>query len=45
MSFLILGLGAENPVRIDDGEPITTSFPNFEPLMDALGANLKRDNH
>ena len=45
MSFLILGLGAENPVRIDDGGPITTSFPNFETLMDALGANLTRDNH
>ncbi len=45
MSFLVLGFGAENPVRIDDGGPIATSFPNFEPLMAALGANLTRNDH
>jgi len=45
MSFLILGMGSEKPVRIDDGGPIVTSFPNFEPLMTALGAKLTRDNH
>ena len=45
MSFLILGMGSEKPVRIDDGGPIVTSFPNFEPLMIALGAKLTRDNH
>ena len=45
MSFLILGMGSEKPVRIDDGGPIVTSFPNFEPLMSALGAKLTRDNH
>ncbi|MFZ8875292.1 MAG: 3-phosphoshikimate 1-carboxyvinyltransferase [Paracoccaceae bacterium] len=45
MSFLILGMGSEKPVRIDDGGPIVTSFPNFEPLMTTLGAKLTRDNH
>ena len=45
MSFLILGMGSEKPVHIDDGGPIVTSFPNFEPLMNALGAKLTRDNH
>jgi len=45
MSFLILGMGSEKPVHIDDGGPIVTSFPNFEPLMTALGAKLTRDNH
>ena len=45
MSFLILGMGSEKPVRIDDGGPIVTSFPNFEPLMTALGAKLTRDNY
>lgn len=45
MSFLILGMGSEKPVHIDDGGPIVTSFPNFEPLMSALGAKLTRDNH
>jgi 3-phosphoshikimate 1-carboxyvinyltransferase len=45
MSFLILGMGSEKPVRIDDGGPIVTSFPNFESLMTTLGAKLTRDNH
>ena len=45
MSFLILGMGSEKPVRIDDGGPIVTSFPNFESLMTALGAKLTRANH
>ncbi|MEQ8390918.1 MAG: 3-phosphoshikimate 1-carboxyvinyltransferase [Thalassospira sp.] len=38
MSFLILGLGAENPVAVDDANPIATSFPNFEKLMGDMGA-------
>ena len=45
MSFLTLGMGSEKPVHIDDGGPIVTSFPNFEPLMSALGAKLTRDNY
>ena len=45
MSFLTLGMGSEKRVHIDDGGPIVTSFPNFEPLMSALGAKLTRDNH
>lgn len=40
MSFLILGLGADTPVEIDDGSMIATSFPNFVPMMQGLGANL-----
>ena len=43
MSFLILGMGARKPVRVDDAGPIATSFPIFEPLMAALGAQLVRD--
>jgi 3-phosphoshikimate 1-carboxyvinyltransferase len=42
MSFLILGLGAQRPVTIDDGAPIATSFPNFMPLMSGLGARFAR---
>ncbi|WP_187429417.1 3-phosphoshikimate 1-carboxyvinyltransferase [Roseobacter fucihabitans] len=42
MSFLILGMAAQNPVSVDDGGPIATSFPIFEPLMTALGAQLER---
>ncbi|MDO5706905.1 MAG: 3-phosphoshikimate 1-carboxyvinyltransferase, partial [Paracoccus sp. (in: a-proteobacteria)] len=40
MSFLVLGLAAQTPVSVDDGSPIETSFPDFRPLMQALGANL-----
>lgn len=42
MSFLILGMAAQNAVSVDDGGPIATSFPIFEPLMGALGAQLQR---
>ena len=38
MAFLVLGLGARGPVRIDDARPIATSFPGFVPLMQQLGA-------
>ncbi|KIN73583.1 3-phosphoshikimate 1-carboxyvinyltransferase [Sulfitobacter guttiformis] len=43
MSFLIMGMAANAPVRVDDGGPIATSFPIFEPLMTALGAQVSRD--
>lgn len=43
MSFLCCGLAAQTPVSVDDGGPIATSFPIFEPLMTALGATLTRD--
>jgi 3-phosphoshikimate 1-carboxyvinyltransferase len=42
MSFLILGMVAQNPVQVDDGGPIATSFPIFEPLMASLGAQVER---
>ena len=42
MSFLCLGMGAQNPVAVDDAGPIATSFPIFDPLMSALGARLER---
>ncbi len=40
MSFLILGMAANAPVSVDDGGPIATSFPIFEPLMARLGAKI-----
>lgn len=43
MSFMILGMAATHPVSIDDGGPIATSFPVFEPLMAGLGASITRD--
>ena len=40
MSFLILGLVCDAGVGVDDARPIDTSFPGFEALMTALGAQL-----
>ncbi|WP_300070938.1 3-phosphoshikimate 1-carboxyvinyltransferase [uncultured Ruegeria sp.] len=42
MSFMVMGMGAKTPVSVDDGGPIATSFPIFEPLMAALGAKVQR---
>ncbi|MAE91452.1 MAG: 3-phosphoshikimate 1-carboxyvinyltransferase [Pelagibaca sp.] len=42
MSFLVMGLATTEPVRVDDGGPIATSFPIFEPLMSGLGAVIER---
>ncbi len=42
MAFLILGMAARAPVGVDDGAPIATSFPVFEPLMAGLGAKVRR---
>jgi 3-phosphoshikimate 1-carboxyvinyltransferase len=41
MAFLVLGLAAHQPVRIDDGAPIATSFPDFVALMHRLGATFR----
>jgi 3-phosphoshikimate 1-carboxyvinyltransferase len=40
MSALVMGLASDEPVRIDDGAFIATSFPGFVELMGSLGANL-----
>jgi 3-phosphoshikimate 1-carboxyvinyltransferase len=42
MSFLVLGLAARQPVSVDDGSPIATSFPLFESLMQGIGARIER---
>lgn len=44
MAFLCLGTVAKRPVRINDGAPIATSFPDFMPLMQGLGAQFVREN-
>ena len=43
MSFLILGLAARAPVRVDEPGMIATSFPDFVALMSALGAQIGAD--
>lgn len=44
MSFLCLGMATRKPVSVDDAGPVSTSFPDFLPLMAELGAQLTRDN-
>jgi 3-phosphoshikimate 1-carboxyvinyltransferase len=41
MSFLVLGLASREPVAVDDGSPIDTSFPGFVALMNGLGARIE----
>ena len=40
MAAMVMGLAADNPVRINDSATIATSFPSFVELMRALGADL-----
>jgi 3-phosphoshikimate 1-carboxyvinyltransferase len=40
MSFLVMGLAAEKPVRVDSADMIATSFPNFVAFMQSLGARI-----
>uniref|UniRef100_UPI004048C412 3-phosphoshikimate 1-carboxyvinyltransferase n=1 Tax=Yoonia sp. TaxID=2212373 RepID=UPI004048C412 len=44
MAFMVMGMAAQKPVTVDDGNPIATSFPIFETLMGDLGAQLQRDD-
>ena len=41
MAFLVLGMAAEEPIEIDDGATIDTSFPGFSGLMNGLGAKIE----
>ena len=43
MSFLVLGMRTEKPVKIDDGSFIATSFPTFVGMMNEMGAKLSQD--
>lgn len=40
MAFLILGMGANAPISVDDISQIGTSFPGFTDLMTGLGAEF-----
>jgi 3-phosphoshikimate 1-carboxyvinyltransferase len=40
MAALVLGVIAEQPVRVDDASFIDTSFPGFAALMGQLGASM-----
>ena len=40
MSALVMGLASDKPVKVDDTAFIATSFPDFIPMMRALGADF-----
>ena len=40
MSFLVLGMIAQQPIQVDDVETINTSFPQFAEKMNAIGASI-----
>jgi 3-phosphoshikimate 1-carboxyvinyltransferase len=40
MSFLVMGLAAEQPVTVDDSAIIGTSFPSFVELLKGLGGEF-----
>jgi len=41
MSFLVMGLASLEPMAIDDAAMIATSFPEFRPTMERLGAQFR----
>lgn len=41
MSFLVLGAVTDEPIQIDDGSPIRTSFPSFLDVMEDIGMTIK----
>lgn len=43
MAFLTLGTITDEPITIDDAEPIKTSFPNFVELMNELGCKISKN--
>ena len=43
MSFLVLGLAAQNPVTVEDADMIATSFPGFSAFMGTFGADIRDD--
>ena len=40
MAFPVMGMASEQPVTVDDGAAIETSFPGFADLMNGLGAKI-----
>jgi 3-phosphoshikimate 1-carboxyvinyltransferase len=40
MSFLVMGMASAEPVTVDDTGMIATSFPEFQSLMQQVGARF-----
>lgn len=43
MSFLVMGMASRQPVKVDDGSAIITSFPGFTELMNGIGAKMENE--
>ncbi len=41
MAFLVLGMASAQPVTVDDGSAIQTSFPGFSNLVNSLGGDIQ----
>jgi 3-phosphoshikimate 1-carboxyvinyltransferase len=41
MSFLVMGMASREPMKVDDVAMIATSFPEFRPAMERLGATFE----
>lgn len=41
MSFLVMGLAAQNAVTVDSADMIATSFPDFTGLMSSIGGHIQ----
>ncbi len=41
MSFLVMGMVSNEPITVDSGEMIQTSFPEFVDLMNGAGAEIR----
>ena len=41
MAFLVMGLASDEPVTVDDGNVMATSFPGFREFMEGLGARFE----
>jgi 3-phosphoshikimate 1-carboxyvinyltransferase len=41
MAHLVLGLGAAEPVEVDEAEMIATSFPAFREAMRGIGGHIE----
>jgi 3-phosphoshikimate 1-carboxyvinyltransferase len=42
MSALVLGLGAQAPIEVDDVSMIETSYPSFFEQMASIGACMEK---
>jgi 3-phosphoshikimate 1-carboxyvinyltransferase len=40
MSFAVMGMASQQPIRVDDSNPINTSFPTFLRKMNKLGGDV-----